>query len=110
MPDNGNTNNTDDQIEEPALDCGDWELAFEPLRGNAYAASRMGFNLRWLRNRLDAQPLKPRLVMDSLDVAMEVLFPFTDFHKASFDLFIKFADAGLTYEEEQMLNALGVKF
>ena len=109
MPDNANTDYTDDQIEEPTLDCGDWKLAFEPLGGNAYAASRMGFNIRWLRNRLNGQLLTPQPVMDALDVAMEVLFPYTDFHKASFDLFIKYAEAGLTYEEEQMLNALGVK-
>jgi len=108
MQDNPNTDHTNDQI-DPALDCGDWKLAFEPLEGNAYAASRMGFNIRWLRNRLNGQLLTPQPVMDALDVAMEVLFPYTDFHKASFDLFIKYAEAGLTYEEEQMLNALGVK-
>jgi len=39
---------------------------------------------------------------------MEVLFPLTDFHKASFDLFLKFADGELTFEEDQMLRALGV--
>ena len=109
MPDNPNTNNTHDQIEEPSLDCGDWKLAFEPLEGNAYAASRMGFNIRWLRKRLNGQLLTPGTVIDALDHAIEVLFPYTDFHKASFDLFIKYAEAGLTYEEEQMLKALGVK-
>ena len=110
MQDNPSTNNTDNQIEEPALDCGDWELAFEPLKGHAYAASRMGFNLRWLRKRLDAQLFKPRPVMDALDRAMVVLFPLTEFHKTTFDLFLKFADCELTFEEEQMLRALGVKF
>lgn len=47
---------------------------------------------------------------ETLDLAMEVLFPYTDFHKAPFDLFLKFTDGKLTFEEEQMLNALGVKF
>jgi len=109
MQDNPNTDHTDDQVLDPTLDCGDWKLAFEPLEGNPYAASRMGFNIRWLRNRLNGQLLTPQPVMDALDVAMQVLFPYTDFHKASFDLFIKYSEAGLTYEEEQMLNALGVK-
>jgi hypothetical protein len=40
---------------------------------------------------------------------MEVLFPFTEFHKISFELFLKFTDGELTFEEEQMLKALGVK-
>ena len=48
--------------------------------------------------------------MEALDMAMQMLFPYTDFHKASFDLFLKYTDAGLTFQEEQMLNALGVKF
>jgi hypothetical protein len=91
------------------MDRGDWELAFEPLEGHAYAAVRMGFNIRMVRKYLDARLLKPRPVIEALDLAMEVLFPFTAFQKASFDLFLKYTDGELTFEEEQMLNALGVK-
>ena len=47
--------------------------------------------------------------MEALDLVMEVLFPFTDFHKISFDVFLKYTDGELTFEEEQMPNALGVK-
>ena len=54
--------------------------------------------------------IKNRPVMEALDLAMETLFPYTDFHKASFDLFLRLVDGRLTFEEEQMLNALGVKF
>jgi hypothetical protein len=113
MPDNPSTGQTD-HIDDPAqyfeMDRGDWELAFEPLKEHPYAALRMGFNIRMLRKYLDAQVIKSRPVMEAFDLAMEVLFPFTDFHKASFDLFLKFTDGQLTFEEEQMLNALGVKF
>ena len=90
------------------LDCGDWALAFQPLKGDAFAAKRMGFNLRMIHNYLDAQLFKPRPVMEALDLAMKVLFPYTDFHKASFELFLKYADSELTFEEEEMLRALGV--
>jgi len=109
MPDNVNTDHLDDLTPDPLTDGGDWELCFEPLKDHPYAAVRMGFNIRTLRNHLDAQLFKPRPVMEALDLAMEVLFPYTDFHKASFDLFLKFTDGQLTFEEEQMLNALGVK-
>jgi hypothetical protein len=108
MQDNPNTDNTNDQI-DPALDCGDWKLAFEPLEGHAYAASRMGFNIRWLRKQLAAQLFTSLPVMEALDRAMEVLFPYTDFHEASFEMFLKYTDAELTFEEEQMLKALGAK-
>jgi hypothetical protein len=103
------TEDADDQIRGLDMDRHDWEIAFEPLEGTGYPAIRMGFNIRTLRRYLDAQPFKPRPVMEALDLAMEVLFPFTAFQKVSFDLFLKYTDGELTFEEEQMLNALGVK-
>ena len=108
-PSTDHTDTTDDPTQPFDMEREDWELVFEPYEGNAYAAIRMGFNIRTLRKHLDAQLFKPRPVMEALDLAMEVLFPFTDFHKASFDLFLKFTDGQLTFEEEQMLKALGVK-
>ena len=90
------------------IDREDWELAFESFKGNAYAAIRMGMNIRMVYKYLDAQLFKPRPVMETFDEAMEVLFPLTDFHKASFALFLKFTDGELTFEEEQILRALGV--
>jgi hypothetical protein len=99
----------DDQVRGLDMDRPDWEIAFEPLEGTGYPAIRMGFNIRTLRKYLDAQVIKPRPVMEALDLAMEVLFPFTVFHKVSFDLFLKYTDGELTFEEEQMVNALGIK-
>ena len=114
MQNNPNTNNqTDDTCSNTPyfeMECGDWQVAFEPLEGHAYAALRLAFNIRMIQNYLDAQLFKPRPVMEALDLAMQMLFPYTDFHKASFDLFLKYTDAGLTFQEEEMLRALGVKF
>jgi hypothetical protein len=59
--------------------------------------------------RTQAQNGQPRPVMEALDEAMTVLFALTQFHDASFNLFLKYAEGQLTIEEEQMLNALGVK-
>lgn len=47
--------------------------------------------------------------METLDEAMQVLFALTEFHDVSFNLFLKFTEGQLTFEEEQMLKALGVK-
>ena len=109
MQDNPNTDTTDNQIDPFEMDRLDFELAFEPLEKNSYAALKLGFIFALMRRQLDAQLFKPRPVMEALDQAMEVLFPYTPFHNASFDLFIKFTDGKLSFEEEQMLNALGVK-
>ncbi len=107
-PSTDNTEDTDDLTPRPAVERDEWELAFEPLEGD-YAAIRMGFNIALLKKHLDTQLFKPRPVMDALDLAMEVLFPLTPFHGASFDLFIKFMEGKLTFQEEEMLKALGVK-
>jgi hypothetical protein len=103
---------TTDEVDDlnPPLERSDWKIAFEPFEGNAFAALRTAFNIRTLRNELDSLLIKPIRAMDALDHAMEVLFPYTDFHKASFEMFLKYTDAGLTYDEEEMLKALGVKF
>jgi hypothetical protein len=109
MQDNPNTDNTDTQTHELDMDREDWELAFEPLGKNSYAVLRLGFNFAIMRKYLDGQLFKPRPVMETLDEAMEVLFELTEFHDVSFNLFLKFTEGQLTFEEEQMLRALGVK-
>ena len=88
----------------------DWELAFEPFRGNAYAALKLGVTLAMMRSFLEGQLFKSGQAIEALDEAMEVVFPYTEFHQASFGLFVRFAEGRLTHDEEQMLNALGVKF
>ena len=104
------TDHTDTQTHEIDLDREDWEVAFEPLEKNSFPVLRLGFNFAIMRKYLDAQLFKPRPVMEALDDAMTVLFALTQFHDVGFNLFLKFSEGQLTIEEEQMLNALGVKF
>jgi hypothetical protein len=111
MQDNPNiTDDTDTGSNTPYLDMEreDWELAFEHLKGTGYTAIKMGQNLRMLYKYLDAQLFKPQPVMEAIDLALEVLFPLTEFHKATFELFLKHVDCELSFEEEQMLRALKV--
>lgn len=110
MPENVTTNaNTDNLSEAVLVDREDWEIAFQPYEERPGDALTLGFHIAILRTHLDGLLIKPRLVMEALDLAMEVLFPFTSFHGASFDLFLRFTEGKLTVDEEQMLNALGVK-
>ena len=109
MQNNPTTDNTHTQTPEFDLDREDWEQAFEPLEKNTYPVLKLGFNFAMLRKYLDSQLIKPRPVMEALDEAMDVLFGLTEFHDMGFNLFLKFSEGQLTFEEEQMLNALGVK-
>jgi hypothetical protein len=103
-------NMTDTQTHEIDLDREDWEVAFEPLEKNSFPVLKLGFNFAIMRRYLDTQLFKPRPVMEALDDAMTVLFGLTEFHDVSFNLFLKFSEGKLSFEEEQMLRALGVKF
>jgi hypothetical protein len=101
---------SDDLIPRPLVERDQWELAFEPFVGETYAALRLGFNFAMLRKYYDTRLIKSEPVMEALDLAIEVLFPYTDFHETSFDLFTRLTEGKLTHEEEQMLHALGMKF
>ena len=63
-----------------------------------------------LKAYLAVAPLKIQESIEALDCAMEVLYPFTEFHEVSYDLFVRLASGKLTRDEEQILDALGVKF
>src|SRR5215203_5331911 len=102
MQDNPSTDNYTDHL---LMDHEDWELAFEPYQDRPSDALTLGCKLAMLRAYLDAQTIKCRQAIKALDLALEILFPFTSFHAAAFDLFIKYAEGKLTFEEEQMLNA-----
>ena len=98
----------DDPIPSPLVERDLWEQAFEPFEGEHYAALRLGFNFAMLRKYYDTRIIKSLPVIESLDLAMEVLFGYSEFHDASFDLFIRLTEGKLTREEEQMLNGLGI--
>ena len=98
----------EDPIPNPLVERDLWEQAFEPFEGEYYAALRLGFNFAMLRKYYDTRLIKSTPVIESLDIAMEVLFGYSEFREASFDLFIRLTEGKLTHEEEQMLNALGI--
>ena len=102
--------NTNNQAQPVLADVEDWESAFEPYEGNPSDALTLASKLAMLRAYLDAQTIQCLHAIKALDLALEVLFPFTSFHDASFDLFIKYTEGHLSFEEEQMVRALGIKF
>lgn len=108
MQDNPNTDT--DYAREYPLDAIDWEIAFEPYEENPGAALLLGCHLMVLKSRLANPPYKVKETTQAIERAVQVLFPFTDFAEVSFDLFIKLAEGKLTFEEEQMLHALGIEF
>jgi hypothetical protein len=101
--------NTDNETQHDLVDPEDWAIAFEAYEDKPDAALRLGLNLSMLRTELDGLLIKSQPALEALDDALEILFPFTSFHDASLDLFLRFTEGKLTFDEEQVLNALGVK-
>jgi hypothetical protein len=87
-----------------------WQTVARLLPYRPYAALKFGYIFAKLRKYYEGQLIKPLPIMQAFDLARGVLFPYTDFHSASFDLFKKWTEGKLTFEEEQMLKAQGVQF
>jgi hypothetical protein len=107
MPEDVTTDNLTPQL---LLNGEGWEIAFEPYADRPAEALNLGCQLGMLRTYLTAQTIQCRQAIKALDLALEFLFPYTGFHDVSFDLFIKYTEVGLTFEEEQIVKALGVEF
>jgi hypothetical protein len=104
------TTEEEDLFPRPLVERDQWELAFEPLKADPYAALKLGFHFATMRKYIEGRLIKPRAILEAFDLAREVLFPYTDFHKASFDLFIRLTEGKITFEEEELLKAQGIRF
>ncbi len=103
-------NNRNTDIQNLPLDAEDWEVALEPYADNPGAALSLGSLLMVLRSYLMTKPRQIEVAIEGLDCAMEVLFPYTEFHEVSFVLFRRLADGQLTRDEEKVLEALGIRY
>ncbi len=112
MPDDPNTEdpNTDNPTEPKPLDTEDWEIAFEPYEGHPGPALMLGFNLTVIKAYVAVEPLQIEAAMKGLDCAMTVLFQYSQFHEIAYGLFHRLIEGELTFEEEETLKALGLKF
>lgn len=111
MPDDVTTDEEEEDLfPRPLVARDQWELAFEPFKADPYAALKLGYHFATMRKYFDERLIKPRAVIEAFDLAREVLFPYTDFQKASFDMFIKLTEGELTLEEEEILKTQGVRF
>ena len=103
MQDNPSTDN-------PPIETEAWEIAFKPYATDAEAAFDLARRLMEVKRYLKAKPPNPSLAMAALDEAAELLFPFTQFHKASYDLYLTFIEGTPTKAQEDLMDSLGVRY
>ena len=103
MPDNPSTDN-------PPIETEQWELALKPYAADAGAAFDMARRLMEVKRYLKAKPPSPSMAIEALDEAAELLFPHTEFYKASYELYLVFIEGRPTKAQEDILDALGIRY
>jgi hypothetical protein len=73
-----------------------WELAFKPYATDTMAAFDLARRLMEVKRYLQTKPPSVTLAKSALAEACELLFPFTEFHKAAFDLYLTAIDGNPT--------------
>lgn len=103
MPDNPNT-------DTPPIEIEAWEIAFKPYATDAEAAFDLARRLMEVKEYLKAKPPNLSMAEEALDEAAEILFPFTEFYKAAYDLYLTFIEGRPTKAQEDLMESLGIKY
>ena len=103
MPDNPNT-------DTPPIETEAWEIAFKPYATDADAAFDLARRLMEVKGYLKTKPPDLSMAMEALDEACELLFPFTDFYKAAYDLYLTFIEGRPTKAQEDLMDSLGIRY
>ena len=103
MPDNPST-------DTPPIETEAWEIALKPYATDANAAFDLARRLMEVKRYLKAKPPNPSMAIAALDEAAELLFPYTPLYEATYDLYLAFIDGTPTKEQEEIMEALGVRY
>ena len=109
MPDNPNTSN---QNESAPVDAEAWEIAFKPYaeHQHAHAAHDLARKLMAVKQCLLTQPPEVSLAATTLDEACDALFPFSEFHKAGYDLFRLAIEGRTSRAHEDLMDSMGIRY
>ncbi len=103
------TMSDDNQVEEP-LDAEDWEIALEAYAAYPDAAFGLARHLMAVRGFLQSHPPDVLRAIAALNQAAEALYPHTEFHKSSYELYRIAIEGRVTSAHEALMESLGVKF
>ena len=108
MQDNPNTS----ENESAPVDAEAWEIAFKPYaeHQHANAAYDLARQLMAVKQCLLTQPPQVSLAATTLDEACDALFPFSEFHKAGYDLYRIAIEGRATRAHEALMDSLGITY
>jgi hypothetical protein len=103
MHDNPNTGN-------PPIETEQWELALKPYAADAGAAFDMARRLMEIKRFLKSKPPNVSMAVLALDEAAELIFPFTQFHEVTYDLYLTFIEGTPTKAQEDLIESMGIRY
>ena len=102
-------NNPNMDRESPLPDSEDWQIVFEPYFAHPETALGLARQFASIRQCLKAQPPDVLQAIDSLDLAVEVLFEHTRFQSGAYELYQTVIEGRADRAHETLAENLGVK-
>jgi len=91
------------------LDPENWKIVFEVYQGHPISALTLAYQLIAIKQSLERGSKGIPDAIRGLDLAIESLFPHTNFYKMGHKFFHLTIDGKLTTTQEEKLRELGVK-
>jgi len=101
---------TMDESDLAPIETEAWEIAFKPYATDPDAAFDLARRLMEVKRYLKTKPPNLSLAKEALDEACELLFPFTQFYEAAYNLYLTFIDGHPTRAQENLMESLGIRY
>jgi hypothetical protein len=92
------------------LDPEIWKIVFEVYARHPTSAFSLAFQLIAVKQSLQQGRKGMQEAMEALDLAIESLYPHTQFHKMGHQLYRRALEGTITLKQEELVRKLGVKF
>ena len=102
-------NNPNTDQESPLPDTEDWQIVLEPYFAHPETALGLARQFASIRQCLKAKPSDVLQAIDSIDLAVEVLFEHTRFQSGAFELYETVIEGRADRADETLAENLGVK-
>jgi hypothetical protein len=91
------------------LDAENWKIVFKVYAGHSISALTLAYQLIAIKQSLQRGQKGIPDAIAGLDLAIEGLYPHTDFHKMGREFYHRTIEGTLKPEQEEKLRQLGVK-
>ena len=93
-------------IENPPLDCEDWQIAFKPYVKHPYLALALAQHLSALQDQVQSDAVQATAAINR---AVEALYEHSEFRSVSLELFRATVHGRLPVEQENLVRQLGIR-